>query len=96
MAVIFGYCNNFNNEYNVITIERENTIEFYLEKIGHGNLLFMAGRDSSSSDFGCMNIIIEESINLAKNNAICKRIKNERNAPERAHGLHNGRVKKCY
>lgn len=71
MEVIFGNCDKFNNEYNVIVLERmlgrKTTIEFYLEKVGYGNLLFMVGRDSSSSDFGCLNPIIKESIEFAKN-----------------------------
>lgn len=34
---------NFNDDYNIIKIYRDKTIEFYLEKIDYGNLYYICG-----------------------------------------------------
>ena len=61
------YCDSYSKDYNIITIERPNVIEFYLEKKGFGNLFFMAGRGKSSNSMGCINNFIDECIELAEN-----------------------------
>ena len=65
-CIMICHSDNYSNGYNIITLEREKTIEFYLEKIGFGNLFFVAGRDKSSKSFGCINNLVSEAIEAAE------------------------------
>lgn len=55
---------NFNSKYNIIKIHSD-IVEFYIEKIGYGNLWHICGVEY---DLELPDIMILDSINLAEYN----------------------------
>lgn len=43
MKEIKAFCERINDEYNLITLEREDSVEYYIEKVGYCNLYYMCG-----------------------------------------------------
>lgn len=41
-------CTEYNNNYNIIKLNRNGVTEFYLEKVTCGNLYFLCGADAEA------------------------------------------------
>ena len=66
MKIVGTQIINFNKEYNIIKIYRDDTIEFYLEKIDYGNLFFMVG---TYEDMKLTDDYINNFIEITKNDS---------------------------
>lgn len=66
MKIVETQIINFNKEYNIIKIYRDDTIEFYLEKIDYGNLFFMV---ETCQDMKLTDDYINNFIEITKNDS---------------------------
>ena len=60
------FCNSYTKDYNIITLDRLNITEFYLEKRGFGNLFFMAGLARPSDDGDLPAEFVDKCIETAE------------------------------
>ena len=64
---------NFDDEYNIIKLYKDNIVEFYLEKIGYGDLCYICG---VGDDIELTSDYIYKAIEIAEQENFWEKLEN--------------------